>query len=1080
MSGDSRAKGAAQTDADGPRLRTVQLKIGGMSCSFCSEAIRKAVGSRKGVSEVHVSLAHEEALVRFRPGEVDETEVRDTLRALGFTIRDPEKVGRFEEQRVELARERRRLIGAALVSGVSLLAMMGMWLDLWTPRAWHIWAAFAAASAVLFGIGGHIVGMAWGAIRRGITNQHVLLTAGAMGGYLGGILGTPLPAVGWPGMEAFPAVDFYAVVVFLITYHLLSGYTSLRVHARASESVRRLMELQPATARVLRDGRETEVPVEDVREGERVRVRPGEKVPVDGEVLEGRGAVDESLVTGEPIPSEKGPGAEVIGGSVNRTGSLLVRVARVGERSFLQQVARRVEEAKALKPGIVVLVDRVLRYYVPAVLLIALGSFLFWSAGWGALTGQTLWLRAVYAAASVLVMGYPCALGMATPLALIRGGGIAADRGILMRSGEAFQILKDVDVVVLDKTGTITRGQPRVVRVASLKGFEEEEVLRCAAAAERPSEHPLSRAIVGATETETFSVPAADGFESISGGGVRASVEGRAVLVGKPELLREAGVDVAPAKEFLRSEEEAGRTAVLVSVDGALAGAIAVSDPPKRDAAEAVRELKELGLRTLMLTGDAERTALAVAEEVEVDEVRSRVLPDQKAARVRDLQSSGRRVAFVGDGINDAPALMQADVGIAIGAGTDIAIESSDVVLVGDRLGAVADAYRIGRASYRKTVQNLWLAFAFNGLGVPLATTGMVHPIWAMVAMAASVTAVLLNSFGGPLLPSASTSPAPPAPQPTASPMLIGALVLLAPVPLPAQALPFHTSTGITAGFNENAARHFAAFLGRSGLVQDGKSATDPMDRRIEGLALVSGAILGGFTPLWTFRAIVPWIRKEMKFTAPEGERTRFETSGIGDAILQTKWIFYRNDRPAATTRLGIQGRVKLPLGSTDARLPSGRTAPRGLQVGTGTWDFEPRLVFTDIERRWGFHGNAAWRFNGRDGGFDAGDTLLYALAAGFRFVPWVYESMRDRTLVAYLEVNGEVARRDRIDGRENPDSGGHVLFLAPALQWVVTPWLILEGSVQLPVVQDLNGTQLEHDFRLQIGTRYRFSVFRR
>ena len=740
-------------------VRSVQLKVGGMSCSFCSESIRKAVGRQKGVDEVHVSLAHEEALVRFRPEETDEASIHETLRALGYTIRDPRQVRHFEEQEAAMARERRNLVVAAAFSAVSFAAMAAMWLDLWTMRVWHTWAAFAMASFVFFWTGRHIIRMAWGAARRRIANQHVLLTAGALGGYVAGVLGTPVPAWGWWGLEGFPPVDFFGVVMFLTTYHLLSGYVSLWVRARASQSVRKLLELQPPTARVVRDGREMEVPIEEVAVDDRVRIRPGEKVPVDGEVVEGRSAVDEALVTGEPIPSEKAEGDGVIGGSVNQTGSLLVRVTRVGEESFLHQVARHVEEAKALKPGIIVLVDRVLKYYVPTVLFIALGAFLFWSAAWGVLAGEALWLRAMYAALSVLVMGYPCALGMATPLALIRGGGVAAERGILMRSGEAFQVLKDVEVVVLDKTGTLTLGAPRVVAASPLGEMDRAALLRYAAAAESLSEHPLGRAIVACAEEEGLDVPRAADFGSVTGGGVRARVDGLEVLVGKADLLADHGVGVEAAAEAVAREEAGGRTAVLVAVEGRLAGVVSIADPLKRDAAEAVAAMKALDLRPVLLTGDAERTARAVAAEVGIEEVRARVLPDEKAARVRELQGEGRRVAFVGDGINDAPALMQADVGIAIGAGTDIAIESSDVILIGERLHAVVDAYHIGHASYRKTVQNLWLAFFFNGVGVPLAATGIVHPVWAMVAMAASVSAVLLNSFGGRLLPKVGKGP---------------------------------------------------------------------------------------------------------------------------------------------------------------------------------------------------------------------------------------------------------------------------------------------------------------------------------
>ncbi|MBI4539406.1 MAG: heavy metal translocating P-type ATPase [Gemmatimonadetes bacterium] len=746
----------AVREADPPEangLSTLQIKVGGMSCSFCSESIRKAIGRQQGVDEVHVSLAHEEALVRYHPDRLTETQIHDTLRGLGYTVRDPRKVQSFEEQEVIMRHERRNLFTAAFFA-ISLFFMMsGMWLDLWQMRPWHIYTAFGAATYVFFWTGRHILRMAWGAARRGITNQHVLLTAGAIAGYIGGLMGSPIPFTNWNGFYGFPPVDFYGVVVFLTTYHLLSGFVSLKVRTRASQSVRKLLDMQPPTARVVRDGREEEVAIEEVQIGDRVRIRPGEKVPVDGEVVEGGSAVDEALVTGEPIPAEKEVGGEVIGGSVNQTGTLLVRVTRVGEESFLRQVARHVEEAKALKPGIIELVDRVLKYYVPVVLMLSLGAYLFWVGVPLLLGAGPLYSRAIYAAVTVLVMGYPCALGMATPLALIRGGGMAAERGILMRSGEAFQILKDVRVIVLDKTGTVTQGEPQVVKVFPLGGYVREEVLHYAGSAEGPSEHPLARTIVECAEEEEVGMSPSEEFDAITGGGVQAIVDGRPVLIGAPRLLTERGLSIADAEDVLPGEQEKGRTTVLVAVGGELAGIISIADALKPDAREAIASIRALGIRPVMLTGDAERTARAVAAEVGIEEVRARVLPQEKAERVRELQREGVRVAFVGDGINDAPALMQADVGIAIGAGTDIAIESSDVILIGERLGAVVDAYHIGRKSYGKTVQNLVFAFAFNAVGVPLATTGVVHPVWAMIAMAASVTTVLLNSFGGRLLP---------------------------------------------------------------------------------------------------------------------------------------------------------------------------------------------------------------------------------------------------------------------------------------------------------------------------------------
>ncbi len=729
-------------------MAKVQVKIGGMSCSFCTETLRKAVRQLDGVQRVSVSLAHEEALVEFDPDRVEDTQIKDAIRSVGYTVRDPKKVRTFEEQEAELRRERDRLIIAASFTWIALDLMALMWLG--RPLPAMRWLMPLLAVATVFGPGLYILRMAIPSIRRRIFNQHVLLEFGAFAGLVGGVIGFFRPD--------FPMGDFLAVAVFITTYHILSGYASLFVRTRASQAVRKLMELQPPTARVIRDGREEEVPIEDVRPGDRVRVRPGESVPVDGIVVEGASAVDESLVTGEPIPKEKVGGDEVIGGSMNQSGTLVVKVTRVGEESFLQQVARHIEEARALKPGIIQLVDRVLKVYVPGVLAFAGLAMLIWTLGAWLVTGQPNWTRAIFGALAVLVMGYPCALGMASPLALIRGGGEAARKGILMRSGEAFQVFKDIRKIVLDKTGTITLGKPRVVDVYAVHG-DQREVLRLAASAEGPSEHPLARAVVDRAERDGIKLVAAEDFAAMAGRGVRARVEAILVVVGSPRLLREEGVDLAPAAAKVREWEEEAKTVIGVATDREFLGLLAIADEIKEDAKEAIDRLKRLGIQPVMITGDNERTARAVAEQVGIDEVHAQVLPQEKAAKVRALQEQGYRVAMVGDGINDAPALMQADVGIAIGAGTDIAIESSDIIIVGDRLGAVVDAYHIGSSSFRKTVQNLSLAFAFNGIGVPAATTGLVHPVWAMIAMISSVSTVLLNSFGGRLLPRPSQPP---------------------------------------------------------------------------------------------------------------------------------------------------------------------------------------------------------------------------------------------------------------------------------------------------------------------------------
>ncbi len=722
----------------------LQVKVGGMACSFCLETIRKGLGRIPGVSEVNVSLAHEEALITYDPGRVTPATLTDTLRSLGYTVRDPNRVRTFEEEEAELRRERERLIVAGALAWIGLLFMLLMWTGRHHPHVHGIMAGLAVA--MVFGLGLPILRTAWASVRRRILNQHVLMEVSAFSGLVGGVIGLVRPQI-------FPSHEFFGVAVFVTAYHILGGYASLLVRTRASQAVKKLLSLRPPAACVVRDGEALEVPVAEVRRGDLVRIRPGEQIPVDGVVVEGASAVDESLVTGEPLPREKVPGQEVIGGSVNRHGSLLVRVTRVGEESFLEQVARHIQEARALKPGLLLLLDRMLEYFVPGVLLVGLAAFTLWTLGAWAVRGAPDWERAALAALAVLVMGYPCALGMATPLAMIRGGGEAARQGILMRSAASFQAFKDVSVVVLDKTGTITRGEPRVVDVVPAAGGEADDVLALAASAEQLSEHPLARAVVEAARARGLALEPVHDFETVAGKGVRARAGGEAVLVGTLRFLREAGIDTGHLETLAEAHEARAQTVIAVASEGRPVGLVTLADTIKADAKEAIDRLRAAGLAPVMITGDNPRTARAVADQVGIQEIRAQVLPQDKAARVRELQRAGKRVAMVGDGINDAPALTQADVGLAIGTGTDIAIESADVVLVGERLSAVVDAYRSARRTYGKTVQNLSLAFSFNGIGVPLATTGLVSPVWAMAAMAASVTAVLLNSFLGRLVP---------------------------------------------------------------------------------------------------------------------------------------------------------------------------------------------------------------------------------------------------------------------------------------------------------------------------------------
>jgi heavy metal translocating P-type ATPase len=724
-----------------------QFNVGGMSCSFCAESIEKAYDRTDGVEDVDVSLAHEEVLVRYDDTRLSEVEVTDTLRGLGYTIRDPDKERRYEEQQAELTDAKRKLLlaGSASIATVGLMLWMIFVIGRFESESLAMdLVTLGLALGTMFGPGRYIKEKAYQSLRRGIFNQHVLLEAGAFAGLLGGFLGLFV----FPG---FPTVHFFAVSVFITTYHILSEYTSLVVRTRASQAVQSLLDLQPDTTRRVTDDGVEEVPVDELEVGDRVRVKPGENIPIDGEVVEGESTVDESVATGESIPEEKAESDEVIGGSVNETGTLLVEVTATGEDAFLNQVAREIEEARAMKPGIIQMADRVLKHFVPAVLTIAALSFAFWVVAppaWGA---DPTVQRGAFAALAVLVLGYPCALGMATPLALIRGGGKAANHGILMRSGDAFQIFPDVDHIVLDKTGTITVGEPSVSEVVALDGTESE-VLATAASAEAFSEHPLADAILDYADGRGVDYADPESFDSVTGKGVRAAVDGEDVLVGKPGWIADEGVDLSEAGGEIERLQNRGFTVSGVVYDGDLVGLVGIGDETKGDATETVRRMKGAGITPVMITGDNERTAHFVAEEVGIERVMADVLPDEKREEIGQLQAEGHRVAMVGDGINDAPALTQADIGIAISAGTDIAIESADIVLMGDRLDGVMDAYEIGEESYRKTRQNLAAAFTFNGVGVAAATTGLVHPVFAMIAMVLSVSAVLANSFAGQLL----------------------------------------------------------------------------------------------------------------------------------------------------------------------------------------------------------------------------------------------------------------------------------------------------------------------------------------
>ena len=772
-----------------PNRRKVRARIGGLHCSLCTGTIERALGRMPGVDKVAVSLTHEQALVEYDPAVARPEQFLQTLRDIGYTISDPRKLRPYEEEERELVHEARRFVFAVVLSVASIpiiadpavgwigflpalvclslgafvflvLRSTGFWIATASAAGLAVmsltllylnlhgylmkaapWLTGALALVLVFGVGRHILYMAVQALRRGILNQHVLLEIGAFAGIAGGVIGLVL------NRPDYPTAPFFAVSVMVGTYHIFSEWLSLIVKTRSSQAVKRLLDLQPETARVVRKGSEIELPIEEVRIGDLVRIRPGERLPADGNVIRGRSGVDQSLVTGESMPIEKAEGDTVIGGSINGTGTLLVEATAIGEGSFLAQVIRHVEDARALKPGILHLVDRVLRIYTPIVLVIAALAVIGWLVGSWFASGHLDIERAVFAGLSVLVMGYPCAVGISAPLSIVRGAGQAAENGILMRTGEAFQGVRLVSKIVLDKTGTLTKGRP-VVREIEAAGASEQELLAIATAAEASSEHPLAQAVLKSAFDRGVTPPEVETFEAIPGKGVVARIGGQEILVGNPRLLAERGVNLINLRQRIEALEATGRTVIGVARDGGALGIIALGDTIRPDANRAITSLLKVGVTPVLVTGDNERAALWVARELGIEEVHAAILPQDKAAIVRRLQTDAR-VAMVGDGINDAPALMQADVGIAMGGGTDIAIESADIIILSNRLDALPVAREISRRSYGKMVQNVTLAFLFNGIGIPVAATGLIYPVWAMVAMAVSVTAIFVNSLWG-------------------------------------------------------------------------------------------------------------------------------------------------------------------------------------------------------------------------------------------------------------------------------------------------------------------------------------------
>jgi Cu+-exporting ATPase len=645
---------------------------------------------------------------------------------------EPRVVSAEEGPNPELADMSRRFwVGLAL--GVPLVALAMSHL---LPN----WGQLLLATPIVFLCGWPFLQRAWVSVVQRSPNMFTLIALGVLTAYLYSLAVTVVPHLFPAGTADHVYFESAAAIVVLV---LLGQVLEIRSRARTSAAIKALLGLAPKTARRLRpDGTEEDVPLDAVHPGDRLRVRPGEKVPVDGVVVEGRGGVDESMVTGEPIPAEKEPGAKVIGGTLNGTGALVIRAERVGADTLLAQIVRLVGEAQRSRAPVQRLVDQVARWFVPAVLVIAVLTFVVWLV-----IDPNQPSRAVVNAAAVLVIACPCALGLATPMAIMVGVGRGARAGVLFRDAEALEVLHRADTLLVDKTGTLTEGKPRLVAVEPAEGFGADELLRLAAGLEQASEHPLAAAVVRAAQDRGLAPAKADEFRSVTGKGVVGRVEGRAVVLGSAALLAENGVGAERLSAEAEARRREGETVLLAAMDGRLAGLLAVADPIRESTPEALRLLRADGLQIIMLTGDSRATAEALGRRLGIERVMAEVLPEEKEAVVRRLQEEGHVVAMAGDGVNDAPALARANVGLAMGGGTDVAMESAGVTLVRADLRAVARARRLSRLTVRGIRQNLVLAFVYNVLALPLAALGLVTPVWASAAMSLSSLSVVGNAL---------------------------------------------------------------------------------------------------------------------------------------------------------------------------------------------------------------------------------------------------------------------------------------------------------------------------------------------
>lgn len=750
---------AIRTAGYEPREDAVDLSVEGMTCASCVGRVEQALKAVPGVLDGTVNLATGRAHARYVGGAETVAAISAALAKAGYPgkpiVDAAVQTDRDREVReAELAGLRRALIVAAVATLPIVVVEMGahLFADLHHALAGSIgetnirMMSFLLASLVQFGPGLQFYRKGVPALLRGAPDMNSLVMLGTTTAYLYSVVSTFLPWLLPAGLD-YTYFEAGAVIVTLV---LFGRYAEARAKGRTGDAIRQLLTLQAKTARILRDEQEQDVPVAEVRLGDIVVVRPGERLPVDGEVVEGSSFVDESMITGEPIPVQKGAGDAVVGGTVNKTGSFRFRATKIGADTLLAQIVRTMEAAQGSKLPIQAIVDKVTMWFVPAVIAAALATFAVWMV-FGPSPALSL---AIVNAVAVLIIACPCAMGLATPTSIMVGTGKAAEMGVLFRRGEALQALRDVTVIALDKTGTITRGRPELSDIVVAEGFAEDEVLRLVAAAEAASEHPIAEAIVAAARLRGLAVPQASAFAAEPGFGVSAVAEGRALLVGADRLMTEKGIDVSSFAAVAARLGDQGRSPLYAAIDGRLAAVFAVADTLKDTSPEALQALRALGIRIVMITGDNRRTAEAIAAGLPIDEVFAEVLPAGKVEVIKRLQAAGARVAFVGDGINDAPALAQADVGLAIGTGTDIAIESADVVLMSGDLRNVPNAVALSRATIRNIAENLFWAFGYNAVLIPVAAGVLfpaygilMSPMFAGLAMALSSVSVVANAL---------------------------------------------------------------------------------------------------------------------------------------------------------------------------------------------------------------------------------------------------------------------------------------------------------------------------------------------